>query len=558
MHRLIPGAVAAAIFGAMAAGATVVLLFLRAPEIAFEMDRDLPRVISGFSPVERHLDDTFAWTSERAAIRLPDIDRFSSWRCVVRLRGGRPDHVPQPVVTIAADGVTLGRFAAVNEYRDFEVTVPVRPSPGLLLSITSSPTFVPGPSDQRSLGVQIDRLTCEPAAGSHPFPPWKVIGSAALAGAAFGAALFLLGLGLGGSLAGSTLFAMATAIPLATPPAAYDAVYLERATTLAIWISLLMLAPARVLRSGVVGPCRPPRASSSPSRAGRSFSNWPHSFTRRKRRWTRCSMPTGSRRCSAASDFFTQPLRDGVSFPYAIGLYVASMPWSALTRDHVALLRIVVCAAAAIAAALIYPLVVTTWNDRRTAATAVVLCHFVPLPFVVFGNGNLTFAFGAAVTLAAVAPAAAFPVSGAGVIAIAVLFALTSLALLSHVGIVPFLIGLLVSTAVLYLVARRTVARLCVRASSSPRPCWRRCVRSACPTAASVRSTTASAGRWESRPPIPRRTPKVRRPARTKRRKHAARRRCPSVRGRQARRASRCVRTAFRSSVSRFLASGPH
>ena len=148
--------------------------------------------------------------------------------------------------------------------------------------------------------------------------------------------------------------------------------------------------------------------------------------------------------------FFTQPMPDGVTFPYAIGLYVAAMPWASLTRDHVVLLRVIVCASTAIAAALIYPMVVAAWNDRGAAATAVILSHFVPLPFVVIGNGNLTFAFGAAVTLAAVTAAAAFPVAGTGIAAIAVLFASTSLALLSHVGIVPFLIGVLAASAVLY------------------------------------------------------------------------------------------------------------
>ena len=49
--------------------------------------------------------------------------------------------------------------------------------------------------------------------------------------------------------------------------------------------------------------------------------------------------------------FFTQPMPSGVSFPYAIALYVAAAPFASLTRDHVALLRIVVCAAIAFALA---------------------------------------------------------------------------------------------------------------------------------------------------------------------------------------------------------------
>src|SRR4029453_15971721 len=45
--------------------------------------------------------------------------------------------------------------------------------------------------------------------------------------------------------------------------------------------------------------------------------------------------------------YFTQTMPDGVRFPYAIALYVFSMPWTYFTRDYVTLLRIVVCAAGA-------------------------------------------------------------------------------------------------------------------------------------------------------------------------------------------------------------------
>ena len=124
---------------------------------------------------------------------------------------------------------------------------------------------------------------------------------------------------------------------------------------------------------------------------------------------------------------------------------------------------------------------------------------FVPLPFVVIGNGDLTFAFGAAVTLAAVTAAAAFPVAGTGIAAIAVLFARCrwrccrmSASCRSSSGCSP----------------PRPSSTGCEEgrcalgpAPSSPQPRSRRCFRLASTTDASAKSTTASAGRLAGRRP---------------------------------------------------------
>ena len=88
--------------------------------------------------------------------------------------------------------------------------------------------------------------------------------------------------------------------------------------------------------------------------------------------------------------FFTQPMPDGVAFPYAIALYVVSLPWMAVMRDHVALLRIVVCTAHVLTGLLLYAAVVGRWQDRLTGVLAVVLWSLVPQWFVVVGNANLT------------------------------------------------------------------------------------------------------------------------------------------------------------------------
>ncbi len=79
--------------------------------------------------------------------------------------------------------------------------------------------------------------------------------------------------------------------------------------------------------------------------------------------------------------YFTQPMPSGVNFPYAIALYVIAAPWSYVTHDYIALLKVVVLVARALAALMLYPLLARIWDDRAAGILAIVVCHLVPLPF---------------------------------------------------------------------------------------------------------------------------------------------------------------------------------
>jgi hypothetical protein len=150
--------------------------------------------------------------------------------------------------------------------------------------------------------------------------------------------------------------------------------------------------------------------------------------------------------------FFTQPMPSGVAFPYAIGLYVVAAPFAGLTRDHVLLLRVVVTAVHVLAALSLYPLVVRRWAAPGAAALAVGAYLLAPLPFLVIGNANQTYAFGQSIATIAFAAAMTWtlgwrrPLDGA---ALAALVALLSLGLLSHVGLIPLLGGLVGTAAAL-------------------------------------------------------------------------------------------------------------
>ena len=164
--------------------------------LAIEFLADPPRrVARGFHGIEQTPDGlTYAWTGETFAISIPNLDRGTRWRLTMRLAASRADGT-QPVLVASVDGA--GRHAD-------------RPSPPTALSTSTSrsrrrrkpprtttvafqvtPTFVPGPGDQRSLGVQVDAVRLTPAG--------RVISYGASRGAALvlGAAAGLLAGALG-------------------------------------------------------------------------------------------------------------------------------------------------------------------------------------------------------------------------------------------------------------------------------------------------------------------------------------------------------------------------
>lgn len=439
----------AALAGALAGAGGLSAAYMRRPGFAHDMDRDMPRrVASGFFPVEQFGDTTFAWTSRRADVRLAGLDRTTAWACSVRVRGGRSDPGTQPTVDFAIDGISVATSTASNEFQEMQGIAPPRAAAGLILTITSSRTVVPGPSDPRELGIQVDRLRCEPVA-ARARPPSESMRNAALSSAFFGASLALAGLPLGLALCSIVVLAALQAVPLSSGPAPYTG-FSATMTWFALWIAGSALAIVRVLdrlrtqrlqqaarfvvlfSAGVLylelaGLLHPSKLLVDAV------------FHAHRLEWV-----------LAGRYYFTQPMPGGVSFPYAIGLYVFAAPWSIVVRDHVTLLRVVVCASHVIAGALLYPLIARAWSNRTAGAMAVVLFAGVPLPFGLIGNANLTNAFGqsaALVTLIAASTLAPRPGRVAPVIA---LFLLCALAVLSHVSTCALLVLTLVALAVFY------------------------------------------------------------------------------------------------------------
>ena len=147
--------------------------------------------------------------------------------------------------------------------------------------------------------------------------------------------------------------------------------------------------------------------------------------------------------------FFTQPMPDGVAFPYAIALYVVSLAVDgghARSRRAAAHRRL--HGARPDGPAALCRRACGRWQDRLTGVLAVVLWSLVPQWFVVVGNANLTAAFGQSTATATLLAAAILALGPRDYLQVAALFVLASVAFLSHVGTFPLLFAALVLLAI--------------------------------------------------------------------------------------------------------------
>ena len=441
------------VVAAVAGVAAVVAGYAARPGLALDMDRSMPGMLTGVYDVERAGQETFAWTGRQASLQLPGLDRRGAWTCVVRLRGGRSDPAALPEVTATVDGIVTGRHATSNEFTEIRVPVPPKTGAGATVTLTS-PTFVPGGGDKRELGVYVDRWSCEPDAGFRPLPPSRLIRTAAIASAAFAGVLLVMGAPVTVFAAGVLAIAGLQAIPLTTGVGPFSMFalpieWLSVALSLVMWAMLLLSrmrlgrplsGAARVAVFVTVGVLYLKLvALLHPSKLPVDVL-----FHAHRLEWV-----------LGGNYYFTQVMPSGVRFPYAIGLYVFTGPWTTFTSDYVTLLRLVVAGAEAAGGLLLYHLIARCWSDRFVAAAAAALYALVPTTFDVLSNANLANAFGQSVAFTALAAATLSPLSKRHWrhwLGVTLLFAF---ALLCHISTLMLLGVILGVLFVLYLLAPR-------------------------------------------------------------------------------------------------------
>jgi hypothetical protein len=451
MRRVLASAGGAALVAAVA----LFLLYSGSDGIRLEMDRSTPGFARGLYGPEREGPITYAWTSGRLVLALGGLDRSVSWTCTLRVRGARDATLPMPSILLSAGSIEQPPVLLSNDYQDLAIEVPPAEGAGLSLVAEIGPTFVPGGNDRRELGAQVDWVRCAP--GGRASPPAGALRAAVLGAAAIGLVVGIATSSVGLIASTAAVAGIGLAVLIATGYGAF-APYPSLLLRLAIAASLVFGAALLVMRAIARRPPSIPAVSAVTATVVLGLLELAALAHPGKTLVDAVFQAHRLQSVIAGHYFFTQPLPDGVAFPYAIGLYVTALPLAGMVTDHVLLLRIVVIVATALAGALLYPIIARRFDVPAAGVAAVVLFHLVPLPYIVIGNANLTNAFAQAVALAAIASIAFVPLrlrSTRGAIALVVVTALTTTAFLSHVSTVALLAAAMGMIAVVLFIGER-------------------------------------------------------------------------------------------------------
>jgi hypothetical protein len=400
----------AAVVGGVVASVALIAAYGLTSGLRIEMDRDLPSTVRGFFPIERGAGKTFAWSRRTAEASWPGLDRRGPWTCTIDMLGSRPPTAPLPTVRFSADGVEVYAWTSRGGDEQARFEIPAKPEgSGLVLALSVSEMFRPA-DDPRDLGIAVDRIACDPAAGRMAIVPSGALWRAAAAGALFGAAFGLLGLSTLLATAGALLVGAAQAAPLAigmAPFVAPESLHLAIALGLALTLGAFALLKGLARRAPLSVPTQTAVALSAALCYLKllvllhpGMPPMDSVFQAHRLEWV-----------LSGRYYFTSLTPDGYQFPYGISLYLAAAPFASLLRDHVALLRIVVCVAEMLAGLSLFAIINRTWRDGLTGLLAVVLFHTTPIAAAVVGTGNLTNAFGESMALLSVATIVALPVT---------------------------------------------------------------------------------------------------------------------------------------------------
>lgn len=358
------------------------------------------RLLSGFYPVEHTREGfTFAWTRGSFGLMFPGLDRTRRWTVTIRLAAARPDGT-SPRLAASIDGHVQPMLALPpSGFVERQFTLEALPggARGASLAFAVVPTFIPGPSDRRELGVQVDWIRLETPARWAGLP-----GGTPPAGAGLVAGALV------GALAAPPAAGLAVLVLLAAGAATVATHSLAPFTALA-WLPVT----ASALASAVVARLALPRRSpGSGLVAAVTFAAAELELLV----LFHPAMPIGDALFHThrfmdvlgGHLLFTSIAPGNYQFPYPVGLYVAAAPlarWAVSVADKMALLRLVVVAVDGLASALLYRLVISWRGDVLAGVAAVIGYHLLPLSFSTIATGNLTNVFAQSLAMVALVAA---------------------------------------------------------------------------------------------------------------------------------------------------------
>ncbi len=359
------------------------------PPITIDFSADPPALLTaGFYPAEHTPDGVwFAWTRGAFGLALPALDRSTPWMVTLRLSGSRPDGATPEIVT-NVDGAVVNRGTLpAAGFVDRTFTIDAQPNRrGLAIAWIVSPTFVPGPGDDRALGAQVGMIQIAPV-GSSP----RVVLDRRL--------LLLLG-GVVGAVMGALALSWASGFTLIGVAAAATAFILTRGLGPFVPFPWLPIGVGAFASAVVTMVALQARDQGARLVVGITFVTVAVQLLL----LAHPDMPIGDaifqthrfQDVLGGHYLFASLAPGNYRFPYPIGLYLFARPFAALaptTNDRMLLLRVIVVATDACASALLYRLVMRWRNDEIEAVGSVVAFHLLPLGFGVIVVANLTNVF---------------------------------------------------------------------------------------------------------------------------------------------------------------------
>lgn len=378
------------VLGATSFAVTPMLVSRLQPPLTIDFSADPPAQLSaGFYPAE-HTEDGmwFAWTHGAFGLALPTLDRSTPWTITLRLSGSRPDGTRPELITNVDGTVRDLTTLPAAGFVDRKIRVDALPGGGRGLAIawTVTPTFVPGPNDSRALGAQVDSIEIAPA-GSGPRVALDL------------RPLVLLGVVTGAALAALMLpwVAGVSLIVLASVATAFISTRGLGPFVPFPWLQIAIGAFASAVVTTVVLPARTTGSRLVVAITFLTVGLQLLLLTHPDMPINDAIFQTHRFQDVLGGHYLFASLAPGnYRFPYPIGLYLFARPFAAFaptTLDRMMLLRIIVVAVDAWAAALLYRLVLRWRADELEAVGGVVAYHLLPLGFGVIVIANLTNVF---------------------------------------------------------------------------------------------------------------------------------------------------------------------
>jgi hypothetical protein len=352
----------------------------------------------GFYPAEidANTHRQFTWTDASASLIFSNLSRAQDYQLSLNVAAPRPPGVAAPTVTVLVDDVVASSEQVSGRRDRLSVDIPSRPAPGAVIRIEAPDTFVPSLRDRRSLGIMVNTVRLEPASG-YFVPSWQVLAWSALAIGFTVVGIFFCG-GPRILAAGLSFLIVVGFVWLLLLDAAFlgnEADWLSRIGAAV----LVMGALVRLARRRWPTVAGLPEWSTALGLVLALSALKLAFFTHPQIARTDAIFQVHRAQLVHRGTYFFTSFTPspGFEFPYAIGLYVAALPfWSLFPSEEelANLLRGLALAADACVGVVIYASARRQWNDPRPALLGAALWPLTRAPAMALGHANLTNLFG--------------------------------------------------------------------------------------------------------------------------------------------------------------------